>query len=346
MTDTPIRRWLTGKLPAADLGSLLAALPQRDPRVVLGPKLGEDAAVLDVGGRCLVAASDPVTFATDRVGWYAVHVNANDVAVLGAEPRWFLAVLLLPEGTHTFELARDIMADIRETCEHLDVTVCGGHTEITAGLDRPIVVGQMLGETTQSGLVRKDQLAAGDQVILTHGAAIEGTALIARDKRADLEHCVTADVLNRAEALLFEPGISVIPAVRAAVEAGGVHAMHDPTEGGIHTALSELVAATGLGLEVYQERIPVLEETRAICQCLKLDPMGLIASGALLLATDPTSTESVTAALRAQRIPSAVIAEVRPADFGAMVRNGDRRHALVPPVRDELARLFDRDAKN
>ena len=132
MTDTPICRWLTGKLPPAELGSLLASLPQQDPRVLLGPKLGEDAAApLDFGDRCLVAAADPVTFAIDRIGWYAVHINTNDVVVLGAEPRWFLAVLLLPEGGHTLELEQAIMTDIGQTCENLGVTVCGGHTEVT-----------------------------------------------------------------------------------------------------------------------------------------------------------------------------------------------------------------------
>ena len=152
-----------------------------------------------------------------------------------------------------------------------------------------------------------------------------------------------AEMLRRAEALLFRPGISVVPAAYAAVSAGVVHAMHDPTEGGISTALVELATASGHGLDVYADRIPVLEETRAVCECLQLDPLGLLASGALLLVTPPAATELVTVALHAKHVPSAIIAEVRPASFGVRVREKQRHRVLMPPDRDELARLFDRD---
>ncbi len=337
--------WRAGKLPAAQLERLISSLPRDDPRVILGPKVGEDAAVLDMGPSFLVAASDPVTFATDRIGWYAVHVNANDIAVLGAAPRWFFAVLLLPEGSDAAKLSRSIMDDIGETCVSLGVTVCGGHTEVTAGLQRPIVVGHMLGEVSRSDLIRKDGAKPGDQVVVTHGAAIEGTALIARERRRELEG-IDPEVLDRAEALLFRPGISVVPAVRAAVAAGAVHAMHDPTEGGISTGLVELATASGLGLEVYAERIPVLEETGALCDRLQLDPLGLIASGSVLLVTPPVATESVMAALRADDIPCALIAELRSAGFGVRVRKDRQLRPLVPPDRDELARLVDRGQKD
>lgn len=334
------RRLPTGKLPAAHLKAILRSLPRRDPRVVVGPKFGEDAAVLDIGGRYLVAAADPVTFASERIGWYAVHINANDVAVLGGVPRWFFAVVLLPERA-TSELAATIMTDIAETCDALEVTVCGGHTEVTGGLERPIVIGQMLGEVAGPDLVRKKNLEVGDQVILTHGAAIEGTALLARERRADLAGRLPDDLVARAEALLDSPGLSVVPAVRAATHAGTVHAMHDPTEGGIQTALVELAEAAGLGLEVFADRIPVLEETRAICERLQLEPLKLIASGALLLATPPDSTEAVTAALNSSGIPAGVVAEARPSSFGVMWRDGGKLRPLLPADRDEVARASD-----
>lgn len=344
MTGEPTGRdWRAGKLPADELEGLLDALPQHDPRVIVGPKVGEDAAVIDVGTGYLVTASDPVTFATERIGWYAVHVNANDVAVLGASPRWFVAVLLLPEGSDAAPLSRVIMKDIGETCQGLGVTVCGGHTEITPGLQRPIVVGQMLGELPHTDLIRKDDIQPGDQVIVTHGAAIEGTALLAREKRVELETHLDAELVGRAAALLFEPGISVLPAVQAALSGGVVHAMHDPTEGGVRTGLIELAAASGLGLEVYPDRIPVLEETRSVCGCLGLDPLGLIASGALLLVTPPAATAPVRAAMLARGIPSAVVAEVRPTDFGVTAYEKQRYRPFLAPDRDEFARLLDRD---
>ena len=174
MTDDPVgpARLRTGKLEAERLEQLLSALPQRDHSVVVGPRVGEDAAVIEVGDRFVVSATDPVTFTTDRVGWYAVHVNANDVAVLGARPRWFLAVLLLPEGTSA-ALVESIMTDIRDACSALGVTVCGGHTEVTPHVDTLVVVGHMLGEVAPARLVRKTNLQAGDDLLLTQGVAIE-----------------------------------------------------------------------------------------------------------------------------------------------------------------------------
>ena len=151
---------LTGKLPAELLERLLAGVVRRDPRVLLGPALGEDAALIDMGDRVLVAKADPVTFATDRIGWYAVHVNANDVACTGARPAWFLATILLPEGA-TEALAEEVFAQIEAACGALGVTLVGGHTEVTYGLERPIVAGAMLAEVAPDRVVRKaDEISA------------------------------------------------------------------------------------------------------------------------------------------------------------------------------------------
>src|SRR6516164_4369957 len=160
-----------GKLPPEHLRSLLRHLPKHDPRLLIGPQIGEDAGVIDAGDRYLVVATDPVTFAVDQIGRYAVHVNANDIAVLGARPLWFFVVMLLPENRATPELAEAIMADVRTTCEELSVTLGGGHTEITQGLERPILVGQMLGEVAPSRLVRKTHIAIGDLILLTRSLA-------------------------------------------------------------------------------------------------------------------------------------------------------------------------------
>ena len=147
-----------GKLTLEHLRSLLKHLPQRDPRLLIGPQIGEDAAVIDAGDRCLVVATDPITFAPEHIGRYAVHVNANDIAVLGACPRWFFVVMLLPDGSTTAELAETIMADVGTACVELGVTLGGGHTEITQGLDRPILVGQMLGEVPRTDLCERRAL--------------------------------------------------------------------------------------------------------------------------------------------------------------------------------------------
>jgi hydrogenase maturation factor len=330
-----------GKLPIDHLRSLLADLPRRDPRLLIGPQIGEDAAVIDAGDRYLVVTTDPITFATDRIGRYAVHVNANDVAVLGARPLWFFVVMLLPEGSATPELADGIMADVRTACDELGVTVGGGHTEVTPGLDRPILVGQMLGEVAPAQLVRKTRIAVGDQILLTRGVAIEGTAILARERAERLQERVDAELLARATRFLIEPGISVVNAALAAAKVGDVvHAMHDPTEGGLAMGLFEVVTPAGLGLRVVREHISVFPETEAICKALALDPLKLIASGALLIAVAPTGMKTVLDAVQAAGVSVTAIGEVRPVNDGLTIVTDGVADPLTPPDRDEIARAF------
>ena len=192
-----LRRFPVGKLPPEALRKLLVRCPvPRDSRVVIGPRFGEDAAVIDVGPKYLVAKTDPITFTAERIGWYAANINANDIATLGARPRWFLATLLLPEKAATESLARSIFNDILRACRTLGVTLVGGHTEITSGLGRPIVVGQMLGEVEKTKLIRKESQRPGDVVLLTKGVAVEGTAILAREKRTFLERKLGSLVLE------------------------------------------------------------------------------------------------------------------------------------------------------
>ena len=333
-----------GKLPLEQLRSLLGHLPRHDPRLLIGPQIGEDAAVIEAGDHYLVVSTDPITFATDHIGRFAVHVNANDVAVLGARPLWFFVVLLLPEDRTTPALVETIMADVQTTCEELDVTLGGGHTEITQGLDRPILVGQMLGEAAPTRLVRKKRIAIGDQLLLTRGVAIEGTAILAREKSERLHGRVGADLLARAERFLIDPGISVVNAALAAAEAGHVvHAMHDPTEGGLTTGLFELVAPSGLGLRVVREQIAVFPETDVVCAALGLDPLKLIASGALLIAVEPAGADTVVKAIHATGVPVSTIGEVRPSGDGMTIVASGSVQALTPPDRDEIARAFQSD---
>jgi hydrogenase expression/formation protein HypE len=331
-----------GKLPVDLLRSFLASVPVRDPRVVVGPGIGEDAAVIQNGDRSLVVSTDPITFAAEWIGRYAVHVNANDVAVMGARPTWFFVVLLLPQSQTTPELVDAILADVRGACDGLGVTLCGGHTEITQGLNRPILVGQMIGEVESSRLLLKARVAVGDQVLLTRGVAIEGTAILARE-RPDLAGTLGRDLIDRAAQFIVTPGISVVDAALLAAETDGVHAMHDPTEGGLLAGLVELVAPASLGLRIDRERIPVLPETQALCQVLGLDPLKLIASGALLLAASPEGAERVRQAFAVRRVPVSTIGEVLPAEKGLAISTGGRLDPLLAPERDEIARFFERD---
>lgn len=334
----------SGKLPAHMLADLLAKIPRNDRRVVLWPEIGEDAAAIEFGETLLIAKTDPITFAADLIGWYAVHINANDIATCGATPRWFMANVLLPEAVEE-AVVEAIFDDLVRACAELGVSLIGGHTEITPQVARPVVVGCMLGEVGRGGLVRTAGARPGDALLLTKGIAIEGTAVLAREAGQELRaRGVGEEQLGRARGLLFAPGISVVRECGILAQSAGVTAMHDPTEGGLATGLWEMAHASGQGLRVDEEAIAILPECRAICEALGLDPLGLIASGALLAALEPQRAKAATEELRQSGIEAAIIGEVRPRDDGVVLDSKAGRRPLPQFERDELARYFDQPA--
>ena len=330
-----------GKLRAATLQALLDQHPVKDPRVVVGPRVGEDAAVIDMGDRYLVATADPITFATDDVSWYALQVNANDIAVRGARPRWFLATILLPEGRTSDDSVTALFARLHEACEEMDIALVGGHTEVTYGIDRPIVAGTMLGEVAKDKLVTTSGAQAGDAVVMTKGIPLEGAAIIAREREAELRaRGVSASVIRKAKAFVRTPGLSVVPEAEIACELATVHAMHDPTEGGLATALHELADAAGVGLRIDRDRIMMLPEGRILCEAFGLDPLGTIASGALLMTLAPAEAGIVIHALARESIDCHFIGQVVPRDQGVSLVEGARTVPLPIFPQDEITRLF------
>jgi len=335
-----------GKLPPDVLGTLLQKIDLKDPRVVVGPRVGVDAAVFDMGDRYLVVKTDPVTFTEKRIAWYCVNVNANDVAAMGAEPRWFLVTLLLPEEKSDREFVEALLDDILKSCSELGISLCGGHTEITAGLDRSILIGQMLGEVPKEKLVTPDKIVAGDAVLLTKGIAIEGTAILAKEMEDILSDRMPSDVLLRAEKFLENPGISVVKAAMTASRAANVHGMHDPTEGGIATGLWELGQASRCGLRIEADSVPVYPETQAFSELLGMDPWGLIASGALLIVVDPKDVDKVVSALSDVNIRCTPIGRIVPPEDGMVCVREGNVFPLEPFVKDELVRVLDRKSFN
>ena len=329
-----------GKLPLDLLSRLLDEIDVRDPRVVLGARAGEDAALIDFGDRYLVAKTDPITFATDLIGWYMVQINANDIAVMGGTPRWLMTTLLLPDSTSESEV-EGIFSQIREACDALNIALIGGHTEITYDLPRPIAIGAMLGEVPKERAVLTSGARPGDSIVLTKAIAVEGASILAHEAADDLLECgVSLDVIDRAKDFLFSPGISVVPEAAIACDTVDVHAMHDPTEGGLSGGLVEMAAGANVGLMLDMEAIPILPECREICDALGLDPLGLIASGSLLAALPPGEVETLKCALAREGIAVHEIGTVtQPAD-GLKARFGDEVRDLPTFPRDELARWF------
>ncbi|MFW6438061.1 MAG: AIR synthase family protein [Armatimonadota bacterium] len=332
-----------GKLEPEFLAKLLRNLHIDDPRVIVGPDVGRDVTVLEwgEGDSYLIAKTDPITFATDEIGHYAVAVNTNDVATSGGVPLWFLATLLLPEEQSDDALVQMIFEQIDAACREIGIALVGGHTEVTYDLDRPIVVGFMLGEVRKDELVTSDGAQVGDRILLTKRVAVEGTSIIAREARGRLSEAGVDDAsIERAKDFLHEPGINVLTEARVAVNAGSVHAMHDPTEGGVATGLHELAMASGNGVAVVLDEIPFFPETETFCEVLDLEPLGLIASGSLLLAVAPDDVGAIVEAVRDAGIECAEIGEVVEHERGVKIRRGRSWQDLTRYDHDEIAKVF------
>jgi len=328
-----------GKLPNELLAGYLRGLAAADPSVLVPAGIGEDATALDIDGAdTLVAHGDPITLSSRDLAAYALLVNANDIAAAGGAPRWLLTTVLLPAGTTASE-ALALLADLGEAAARLGVTLVGGHTEVSDAVIRPVVSATMLGTMRREDLRDKRAVLPGDQVILTKALAVEGTALLAQELGERLRALgMSARELLACRALLSR--LSIVPEARLAAGFAGVRAMHDVTEGGLATALRELAVACEHGIVVHPERVPVLPETRRLCELLEIDPLGLVASGSLLVCCRPEEAEALLRALDDEGIAATVIAEVSERGAGVSALE----HGLAAPwpefAADEAARML------
>lgn len=330
-----------GKLPVDLLNRLLAQAPTHDPQVILGPGIGIDCAVVDIGNTLLVYKSDPITFATDQIGWYLVQVNANDIATTGATPRWMLVTMLFPQQDTSMELVERVAGQVSAACRETGITLIGGHTEVTAGLEHLILIGTLIGEVSKDRLVTPRGARPGDRVLLTKGVPIEATAILAREFPEKLVAAsFTPEEIRRAQAFLTDPGISVLKDARLALQAGKVTAMHDPTEGGLATALWELSEACGRSILFTPASVPIPQLSARVCQVFGLDPLAAIASGALLLTTPADDSLKIRQELEREGIPCTEIGVVEDGPASVWMYSDGDRLLLNRPARDEIARVF------
>lgn len=328
-----------GKFPNALLKEFLDDFGFDDPSVIINPGIGEDIAAVDVNAEeVLILKSDPITFATDAIGHYAVLINANDIATSGAAPRWLLTTLLLPVGISAAQVFA-VLNDLKTVCRRWGITLCGGHTEITDAVSRTVISGTLAGTVARRDLIDKRRMRPGDRVLITKGVSVEGTSIIARELGDQLQNKgMTAEEIDRCKAFLDE--ISILTEARIAASVPGTSAMHDITEGGLATALEELSIAGGHGIRVETEAIPIYPETRRIGELLSVDPLGLIGSGSLLIACRPDGAEALADAIRDAGITVTAIGEVTDEPPGIQAF---REGVSVPWPRfevDEIARLF------
>lgn len=329
----------SGKLPNDCLQAYLREFNFQDPSVIVSAGVGEDVAAVDIADEeVLVLKSDPITFATDAIGQYAVIVNANDIVTAGAKPRWFLTTLLLPCGTTPSQI-RSMMQELAQVCDHWGITLCGGHTEISDAVRRPVVVGMMAGTVKRCDLIEKHDMQSGDTVVLTKAVAVEGTAIIAREFVDQLlDKGITSAEIEEGKAFLSQ--ISILPEARLVTRDGLAVTMHDVTEGGLATALEELSTAGAHRIAVDLDAIPIFDLTRKICTAMDLDPLGLIGSGSLVICCRSGNGDRVVHRLRAQGIEATVIGKVLAPGQGIEAVFQGKPAAWPRFKADEITRLF------
>ena len=332
------RKLPTGKIPKDLLKKyVFKSLGVPSERLIKGPLIGEDAAVIDNGDKVLIAKANPITGAEEKIGWLAVHINANDVLVRGADPLWYLSIILLPEGSDE-SLLETIMQEQHEACSEFGICIVGGHTEVAPTLSRPIVAGFMLGEAKKEDLIVTGGAQIGDHIVLTKGVGLEGTGILAADLRDKLQGKVSAEILERAVKMLDM--ISIVSEAKMAMEVGGVHSMHTPTEGGVLNGLLEISEASGKGFKIYEKELLIHEETKQICGVLGVDPLKLLSSGSLLIVVDPEKSSELVRSLASISIPANIIGEIT--SESRLVVSKDGSEVVVEDVKqDELFRVLE-----
>ncbi|MEM4423669.1 AIR synthase family protein [Pyrobaculum sp.] len=300
--------------------------------VVVGPAIGEDAAVVDLGGKYLVAHTDPITGSVNLLGSLAVYVPTNDVAVRGVEPMWLSVALFLPPGASE-DLLDAITRQMDEAARRLGVTIVGGHTEVTKAVTRPVAVVTAMGVGNR--FVSTSGAKPGDVVVMTKSAGQEAASILASDFAEEaLKRGVPSETLERARGLIAEISVAAV----ALEQADLATSMHDPTEGGVANGLAEIAYASKVSIDVRREDVVVYREVEALCRAFRIDPLETLSSGVLLATVPRGRLGEALERLQKLGVPHAVIGEVKPPS-GYLVKIGDRRYN-EPYVEDKLFALF------
>ncbi len=329
---------MVGKLPPELLRKyIFSRIGVKDQKVIVGPAYGEDAAIIDFGEKVLVVHVDPITGAVEWLGWLAVHIACNDIAVRGAKPKWLLCVLYLPEKT-TEELIDKITSQIDSAAKELGVMIVGGHSEYTPGLDRPLISMTAIGLANKDKYVRTAGVKPGDYILMTKTVAIEGTSILATDFADKLREKGVSEELIKSGAN-FIKRISVVKEALILTDVG-VHSMHDPTEGGLLGGVAEMAYASNVEIEIWEDKVPIAKETKIFCEVLKIDPLKLISSGVLLAAVPPENVDEALKKLNKAGINVSIIGKAREGRGVILYRKSGIVERIPEYIVDELYKLW------
>ncbi len=324
----------TGKLPGNVLERLVfSKIKKVHDDILIRPGIGMDCAAIDFGEYACVLSCDPITGTAREIGRLAVHINCNDIAACGVEPLGLLATILCPEGSSEEEL-EIIMDQFAEAARSVNVDILGGHTEITNVVNRFVISCTAVGKCLKDKIISTSGARAGDSLVITKHAGLEGVSIIAHEKEEELIPVLGRQIVEEAKG--FMDSISVI---KDGVTAGvfGVNAMHDVTEGGVLGAVWEMCQASGTGVEIYKDRIPLHMATRKICEYYNIDPYRLISSGCMLISVP--DGEELVRRLKQENIDASVIGKLN--NTGKrLVISGNRAEEISPPESDELYKIL------
>lgn len=322
-----------GKLPNEVLQSLVLNKFQKSRKeVVVRPAIGEDCAAVDFGREICVASTDPITGTENEIGKIAVHVSCNDIAASGAEPIGLLVTLLIPPYASDESLDK-VISQLSDTAASINVEIVGGHTEVTDAVNRFVICITAFGKTIGQNIIKTSGARPGDYLILTKHAALEGTSILAHEHQDELTDRFGAEFVSGAKGLIEQ--ISVVKEGLIASR-NKAHAMHDVTEGGVLGAIWEMCNASGFGVEVFAENIPILKETRDICEYFNINPLKLISSGSMLVSA--CDGPALIEVLRKEGVKATIIGKITE-NTKMLLFTGKDAVIISPPESDELYKV-------
>ena len=314
--------------------SILRQIGHRRKEVIVGPALGQDCAVIELDeDEVFTLSSDPITGTVKDLGSHCIHVTANDLAASGAEPVGVMLTIMLPSTAKESELKK-IMSDAESTCRKLGMEILGGHTEVTDVVRQPLISVTGVGKVKKQEMSLATSMVAGQDIVVSKWIGLEATAILAKEKEAQLSSVFNKDFIDVAKN--FDKYLSVIPEAKIAREMG-VSAMHDITEGGVLGALWEMANGSGVGLEVDLRKIPIRQETVEICEFFKLNPYLIMSSGSMLMATN--DGKSLVAKLKSEGTPATVIGRTNDSN-DRIIKKGEEVSYLGKPQTDELYKVM------
>lgn len=318
----------TGKLsPEALKRSVLSYGGFHRPELLVGPAVGEDAAVIEwQAGKYLVFSSDPVVGAERGAGRLLVRVNSNDIASKGGDPAYLAVTLIIPPHLGE-ERAAAIMSEIHEECAAQGIAIAGGHTELNGRYQHPVIMGALIGMADR--VLRASDLEPGDVLIVTKHVGIEGMSILAMDRPDLLENFLTKE--ETAEIASWTDKTSVLQESRTIRHL--VKFMHDPTEGGFKGGVDEISVLSGLSAIIDRDAVPVHPLTKLAAERLGFDPLSLIASGSLLIALSPEQADEACLLLEKAGIEAMVVGHM-----------GEALTEPVPDPKEELWGLLNKEA--